>query len=421
MYKKRFINEAPESGNLLGTTKVKIPRAGAHAGQSGWQSNNAWDIPAPVGNPVYALADGVAQTFSDYGPKVKKTDGKKLFGQSFTVKSDGGLPNIYYTHLEGSPIRKGSRIKCGQFLGNIMDFPGSSYDHVHIGVESGDIRQFLNDDGSIKCAKNIKMGPTKFNPENEFSSITQMIKPTKPTSTSSKDLPVDTFLANTVTSMIKKMGLSESFGNDVVESYGTITIPFKSNPKIKSPVNGKVVKNRYVSGCQSQLTIKISENMGYLQFCGISNLSVNVGDSVNKGSLLGKTQSDVEVVFYDKNFKRLKLSDNTFNKLNNRITGKEDEDIKTKTKSPDERRYTDPVIGAIPELLGKMFSDKIDKKGNVERRWTSATAKQNVDPWIVNAVSKPFEKVGKILGTNKSQTESKKLKENIERIKKLLK
>ena len=151
---KKTIREASSSSDkLFGGTNVKIPVDGAHAGQSNWASSNAWDIAGKIGTPVYALASGKATTFSDYGRSVIATNGKKLYGQSFTVKSDGGLPSIYYTHLEGSPIRLGSQIDCGDFLGYIMDFPGSSYDHVHIGVESGNIRQFLNDDGSIKCAK----------------------------------------------------------------------------------------------------------------------------------------------------------------------------------------------------------------------------------------------------------------------------
>lgn len=145
------------SDELLGGDNITIPGDGAHAGQSGWQSNNAWDIKADVGTPVYALADGVAQTFSDYGRTVTKTQGKKLYGQSFTVKSDGGLPSIYYTHLEGSPVTKGSKIKCGQFLGYIMDFPNSNHDHVHIGIERGNIRQFLNPDGTMRCAKGKKI------------------------------------------------------------------------------------------------------------------------------------------------------------------------------------------------------------------------------------------------------------------------
>jgi murein DD-endopeptidase MepM/ murein hydrolase activator NlpD len=154
----KSLNEAPNtSDELLGGNLVVIPSDGAHAGQSGWQSNNAWDIKSDVGTPVYALADGFAETFHDYGQTVTQTQGKKLYGQSFTVNSNGNLPNIYYTHLKDSPITKGVEIKCGQLLGYIMDFPGSSFDHVHIGVESGSIRQFLNNDGTIKCSKGQKI------------------------------------------------------------------------------------------------------------------------------------------------------------------------------------------------------------------------------------------------------------------------
>ena len=150
---KNSINEIlTGSEELFGGSPVRIPRDGAHAGQSGWASGNAWDVAGSIGTPVYAIADGQAVTFTDYGSKVINQDGKKLFGQSFTVQSYDGLPSVYYTHLTGSPIRRGSKVSCGEFLGVIMDFPGSSYDHVHIGVESGSIRQFLNDDGTLKCA-----------------------------------------------------------------------------------------------------------------------------------------------------------------------------------------------------------------------------------------------------------------------------
>jgi murein DD-endopeptidase MepM/ murein hydrolase activator NlpD len=158
---KKSINEIlSDSSELLGGNPVRIPTDGAHAGQSGWASGNAWDIAAAIGTPVYAIASGVATTFSDYGPNVIAKDGKKLFGQSFTVQSNDGLPSVYYTHLTGSPIRKGSEVSCGEFLGVIMDFPGSSYDHVHIGVESGNIRQFLNDDGTLKCASGQQIDGT---------------------------------------------------------------------------------------------------------------------------------------------------------------------------------------------------------------------------------------------------------------------
>lgn len=192
---KKIVNEASSSSDkLFGGTNVKIPVDGAHAGQSNWASSNAWDIAGKIGTPVYALASGKATTFSDYGRSVIATNGKKLYGQSFTVKSDGGLPSIYYTHLEGSPIRLGSQIDCGDFLGYVMDFPGSTYDHVHIGVESGNIRQFLNDDGTIKCAKGqvmsgIEMSGTSSSDSLDFDERSEKAYKDATSNSSSKEEP----------------------------------------------------------------------------------------------------------------------------------------------------------------------------------------------------------------------------------------
>jgi murein DD-endopeptidase MepM/ murein hydrolase activator NlpD len=141
------------SNHLFGGSSLKIPGDGAHKGQEGWQSNNAWDIKASIGTPVYAVVGGTLKTYSDYGAKPIRINGKTLFGGSFTVKSDGGLPDVYYTHLKNVTVRQGSRVECGQLLGYVMDFPGSDYDHLHIGVKTGHVRQFLNDDGTLKCAK----------------------------------------------------------------------------------------------------------------------------------------------------------------------------------------------------------------------------------------------------------------------------
>ena len=169
----KYLNEV-ESNYLLGGSNMTIPKDGAHARQSGWHSSNAWDIKASIGDPVFALAGGTVQVFSDYGSDVIKRGNKKLYGQSFTVDSDGGLPDIYYTHLKGATVGKGDKIQCGQLIGYVMDFPKSSYDHVHIGVETGhNIREFLNDDGSLKCAKGQKLGKygKKFSEDGEISDL----------------------------------------------------------------------------------------------------------------------------------------------------------------------------------------------------------------------------------------------------------
>ncbi|NBO22809.1 hypothetical protein EBU94_05655, partial [bacterium] len=86
------------------------------------------------------------------------------------------------------------------------------------------------------------------------------------------------------------------------------------------------------------------------------------------------------------------------------------------------------VTAALATLPLSIFQDKYDPKTGkrIEKRWGFATDKEPVDPWIVNAVSKPFEKIGKFLGTNKSikediERKERKIDENITRIKQLLK
>ena len=180
---------------MLGGDSVKIPADGAHRGQSGWQSNNAWDIKASIGTPVYAVVGGTVKTYSDYGPTPIRKDGKTLFGAGFTVDSDGGLPDVYYTHLKDVTVKQGNKVECGQLLGYVMDFPGNDYDHLHIGVETGHIRQFLNDNGTLKC------GDGKITPGSEIS---------EPSSSSAEEYATDT-LINALSGAFKPLlGLNES-------------------------------------------------------------------------------------------------------------------------------------------------------------------------------------------------------------------
>jgi murein DD-endopeptidase MepM/ murein hydrolase activator NlpD len=155
---KGLVEVSSTSTGLLGGNPVTIPADGAHKGQSGWQSANAWDIKATIGTPVYAVVGGILKTYSDYGPTPINKDGKTLFGAGFTVDSDGGLPDVYYTHLKDVTVKQGDKVECGQLLGYVMDFPNSDYDHLHIGVETGNLKQFLNDDGTLKCG-NGKLTP----------------------------------------------------------------------------------------------------------------------------------------------------------------------------------------------------------------------------------------------------------------------
>jgi hypothetical protein len=121
------------------------------------------------------------------------------------------------------------------------------------------------------------------------------------------------------------------------------------------------------------------------------------------------------VVYFDKSFSRKTLKKSTFDS----IKKKKDVEYGGSKKTSPERRYSDPALALIPDMISSVFSDKVDKKtGKVEKRYGSPTDKKQVDPWILNAIKKPFEKIGNMLGTNK--TNEQKVNENVERIKKLL-
>jgi len=410
---KPFIDEASASStSLFGGTTVKIPAAGAHGGQSGWQSSNAWDIMAPVGTPVYALADGVAETFSDYGKDVVKTQGKKLYGQSFTVKSDNNLPDVYYTHLEGSPIRKGSRIQCGQFLGYIMDFPGSSSDHVHIGVSSGHkIEEFLNSDGTLKCGGGGIIGQA---PESPSSKTSDSLGSTK--SVKSKDYSSGDPLISKVVGQFfdKTFGITESSSNK-----SKMFITFCNVSDLMNFKNGQKVSQGSVIG-RTKTDVKVTKldedfnksnivkgelNLG-------KNVSYSFGDAIIPASDNDKIKSPISGIVNNSRFANCK------NQLTiESIVGKEEKPrISSNVRSGS---YADPLVGDLIAAPFKLFQDKYDEKGDLkQKRWGYPGEK--VDPWIVDTLSSPFKKIGKIFKEEETR-KLKKLDENINKIKKLLK
>ena len=224
--KTKSINEvSTASSELFGGDSVSIPVDGAHAGQSGWQSSNAWDIKASIGTPVYAVIGGTLKTYSDYGPTPIKKDGKTLFGVGFTVDSDDNLPDVFYTHLKDVSVKQGDKITCGQFLGYVMDFPGSDYDHLHIGVETGNVRQFLNDNGTLKCANGQSISGTTVtsgSSDKAYSDATKTASTPKSTSPfNASGVEKDDFLTNVAKGLT---GQKESVQEQKSLSKGILSI-----------------------------------------------------------------------------------------------------------------------------------------------------------------------------------------------------
>jgi len=134
----------------------------------------------------------------------------------------------------------------------------------------------------------------------------------------------DTYMQQTVQAVANKLlpgdkGLKEQrdFGNDITNRYGRIIIPKDTNSKIKSPTSGVVDNSRYVSGCVNQIIIS-TKSKHYLQFCGISKPLVRNGQSISIGTLLGTTDTDVEVTMFDNSWSKVPIESNSTSSLLNK-------------------------------------------------------------------------------------------------------
>jgi hypothetical protein len=264
---------------------------------------------------------------------------------------------------------------------------GNHYNHVHI---SNTTNQSFSE-------------PTSDNKTNK-----------KSDSTSGSDLnnnynrlkpdPLITSWAKTLTDFLglKEEKIYGKFGDDTQTRNGSIVIPKDKNSKIKSPVSGTVILGRYSSSCKNRVLIKhnIDEDTYYLEYCGISYLSVRDNRKINKGDVIGTTNSDVKVTLYDSSNSKERVDD---------FIGKESEELtKRKRKSSSDK---ETVISKLLLAPLKPFQNKYDESGKmIEKRWGSSTEKEQPEPWI-----------SKLSPTYNPEKQGKKLTENIDRIKGLLK
>ena len=217
-------------------------------------------------------------------------------------------------------------------------------------------------------------------------------------------------LHGAITKGITEEKVYSKLGNEISSKFGNIIIPSRGNTKIKSPINGVV--NNYHSDrhCTNKISIEhsIDDKLYYLQFCNISKPEIRDGKKVSKGDIIGSTSSDVTVSLYDKGLNRLNLP----TMLNKEINKKEKStNVISKTKNKDENNnnnnnydkkeitYYDPLL----PWLGKKIFD-VGKK--IQDKMPSIT--KGGEPKTKNF----FNKYG---------MSNKKVDENIERIKTLLK
>lgn len=140
---------APTSNYLLGRAR-RIPDNPAHANWGGlaeiWQNNNAWDLGASAGTPVYAIVDGTVSNV------LFNENFDTVWGYSLTLK--GSASSFFYTHLDSVLVPGGTVVSRGTLLGYIGQFPDDyarlrSYSHLHIGVQAGKLRNYVDQDGKF--------------------------------------------------------------------------------------------------------------------------------------------------------------------------------------------------------------------------------------------------------------------------------
>ena len=101
-------------------------------------------------------------------------------------------------------------------------------------------------------------------------------------------------------------------GDNAKISKDKILIPKRNNTKIKSPVSGKVVDIISNKSCVNQIVIEFSNRdiSGYLEYCGITKPSVNTNQKISRGDTLGTTNNNVTVTYYSDEKRKMPIDSN---------------------------------------------------------------------------------------------------------------
>lgn len=130
--KKSSINEASSSVGPFRTDLENSPIHHSKRAFGNWQSDNAWDLFAPIGVKVNSFTKGRVTS-------VRESSGKnpKIYGTQINIKGLDGFPDIFYTHVENVKLKVGDLVDVGDFIGTIKEWPGHKATHVHIGLQRG--------------------------------------------------------------------------------------------------------------------------------------------------------------------------------------------------------------------------------------------------------------------------------------------
>lgn len=120
-----------QPGRLIGDKKYKVigqPHQGTH-NLGNWESDNAIDIAAPVGTPIYADANGTI------GSQIGALNSSAPTMAGLRVHVISKNNEAYYAHLSRLVVKAGQTVKKGQLIGYSGSANGTA--HLHFSVKSG--------------------------------------------------------------------------------------------------------------------------------------------------------------------------------------------------------------------------------------------------------------------------------------------
>ena len=195
-----------------------------------WQSDNAWDIFAPAGTPVYSLTKGTVRKV-----KVSNKTSGKIFGTQVSVTSEDGNPDIFYTHLKNVNLKAGDKVNYGTKIGEVSEWDNNSKStHVHVGLDKGvHIRTLLSQEGKI-LAGDLSGVENPEDGENAPENVQRFTDPTLDKEGDSRVTSFLQFLKNR-----RQSNLNQTEDSPQKAKAGIFTNLFNKN-KVEEPIKGEV-------------------------------------------------------------------------------------------------------------------------------------------------------------------------------------
>lgn len=191
--------------------------------------------------------------------------------------------------------------------------------------------------------------------------------------------------------ILNVMGIKESFepssfGQNTQVKNGKVLIPKGRNSKIKSPISGRIVDIMSNKLCINQIVIEFNtrEMSGYLEYCGITKPSVNLGDRVSHGDLLGTTNSNVTVTLYSEKKQKRPIDSEKNDKSDDKkgittlfnvkskdkeVKGDEKKDKKVEKESPVKtgNEYSKILVKGYNDMKKSFYPSQKKVDENIER------------------------------------------------------